>query len=263
MSTETVNAEPEEPTPDDLPIEAETPDQEPLARPMGVRSKTKTGSSKPRVSPRPSTRTPVEPKPRVPNRVTSVWQFAYHRLQLLRSSGAIRREALLTALLLILIFALPYASWLRRWTLPDSLQSFGTVVLPLALAWAWLNRYRLMLPELDTLMKRYQAGRIDRLTPGEKWAREEREYNAVLSLLKEKPLPAKRLFFPLFLASVFTCIAMWINDPTVTGLAFVFLVISLVGYRHGTQTLRVAVFPLLFLFLMVPIPGEWLETARV
>jgi hypothetical protein len=147
--------------------------------------------------------------------------------------------------------------------LPDSLQSYGMAILPLTVGWLWLNRYRLMLPELDTLMKRYQAGRIDRLTSAEKWVREEREYNAVISLLKEKPLPPKRLFWPLLAASLFTVIAIWIDDPSITALGFVFVVIGLVGYRHGTQALRVAAFPLLFLFLMVPLPGEWLETARV
>ena len=170
---------------------------------------------------------------------------------------------LFTIVLLGLIFALPFVSWMRRFMLADSLQFYGVVILPLTLTWLWLNRYRLMLPELDTLMKRYQAGRMDRLTSAEKWAREEREYNAVISLLKEKPLPPKRLFWPLLLAGLFTSIATWINDPTVTALALVFLVIGLVGYRHGTQALRVAAFPLLFLFLMVPIPGDWLESARV
>jgi hypothetical protein len=199
----------------------------------------------------------------VPTNISSVWQFAYHRLQILRSSSAVRKEVLFTGLLFFLIFALPFVSWLRRWALPDSPQGYGIVVLPLAFAWVWLNRYRLMLPELDTLLKRYQAGRMDRLSSAEKWAREEREYNAVISLLKEKPLPPKRLFWPLVLAGVFTFIATWINDPTITGLAFVFLIIGLVGYRHGTQALRVAAFPLLFLFLMVPIPGQFLESLRV
>lgn len=168
-----------------------------------------------------------------------------------------------TTLLLALIFAVPFVSWMRRWLLADSLQFYGIVILPLTLVWVWLNRYRLMLPELDTLMKRYQAGRMDRLSSAEKWAREEREYNAVISLLKEKPLPPKRLFWPLLLAGFFTVIATWINDPTITALAFVFLVIGLIGYRHGTQALRVAAFPLLFLFLMVPIPGTLLASARV
>ena len=182
---------------------------------------------------------------------------------MLRSSRAVRREFIFATLLLAVIFAVPFVGWLHRWMLPDSLQSYGMAILPLAVGWLWLNRYRLMLPELDTLMKRYQAGRIDRLTSAEKWVREEREYNAVISLLKEKPLPPKRLFWPLLLASLFTVIAIWIDDPSITALAFVFVVIGLIGYRHGTQALRVAAFPLLFLFLMVPLPGEWLETARV
>jgi hypothetical protein len=277
LSSDTVNSEPEEPTaedllrePDDLPIEAddlpttaETPAKEALPKPKPARAKARSGTAKPRVPTRPSTRVPAEPKPRIPTHVSSVWQFAYHRLQVLRGSGAVRRETIFVVLLLGLVFAAPFASWVRRWTLPDALQGFGIVILPLTLAWVWLNRYRLMLPELDTLLKRYQAGRVDRLSSAEKWAREEREYNAVISLLKEKPLPPKRLFWPLLLSSFFTAIAIWINDPTITALAFVFMIITLVGYRHGTQVLRVAAFPLLFLFLMVPVPGEALESARV
>ncbi len=269
MPTDTVNSEPEEPNSDpileiNLPVEAEdSEDEEPEPLPKPSRSKSKTVSARSRVPTRPSKREPVEPKPRVPTRVSSVWQFAYHRLLVLRGSSAVRREVILTALLLGLIFAVPFMSWLRRWLLSDSLQLYGIAVLPLTFAWVWLNRYRLMLPELDTLMKRYQAGRMDRASSAEKWAREEREYNAVISLLKEKPLPPKRLFWPLLLASVFTCAAIWISDPTVTALAFVFMIIGLVGYRHGTQALRVAAFPLLFLFFLVPIPGSWLESGRV
>lgn len=199
----------------------------------------------------------------MPTNVASVWQFAYHRLQTLRSSRAVRKEVLITTALIVLIFAAPFVSWLRRWLLADSLQSFGVIVLPLTLLWLWLNRYRLMLPELDTLMKRFQAGRMDRLTALEKWMREEREYNAVLPMLQEKQLPPKRLLWPLLLASVFTFLMSWINDPTLTALAFVLLMIGLVAYRHGTQALRVMFFPLTFLFLMVPFPGELLESARV
>ena len=249
-------------------MEAEAPEEEEedddsLPPPRTVRSKSNKGAGRTRVSTRSPQREAGVPKPRVPTRVSSVWQFAYHRLLVLRSSSAVRREVIFTSLLLVLIFGPAYLSWLRRWLLPDSLQFYGVVILPLALGWIWLNRYRLMLPELDTLMKRYQAGRLDRLSASEKWAREEREYNAVVSLLKEKPLPPKRLFWPLLLAGAFTCVATWINDPTITALAFVFLIIGLVGYRHGTQALRVAAFPLLFLFLMVPIPGDLLESARV
>lgn len=275
LSIDTVNSEPEEPTEDDLPIEAaspeaETQDEEPAPKPKSVRPKSKTSASKSksstaksRVPTRSAKRPAAEPRPRVPTNVSSVWQYAYHRLQVLRSSSAVRKEVLLTTLFLCLTFAAPMVSWMRRWLLADSLQSFGAVVLPLTLLWLWLNRYRLMLPELDTLMKRYQAGRMDRLTSVEKWMREEREYNAVISLLKEKPLPPKRLLWPLLLASVFTFLMTWINDPTFTALAFVFLVIGLVGYRHGTQALRVMVFPLLFLFLMVPLPGVWLENVHI
>jgi len=241
----------------------EDEDEEPLPKPRPARKKSKVADSRARGNARSTKRAPAESKPRVPTRISSVWQFAYHRLQVLRSSGAARREMLFTTVLLGLIFALPFVSWMRRFLLADSLQFYGVVVLPLTLTWVWLNRYRLMLPELDTLMKRYQAGRMDRLTSAEKWAREEREYNAVISLLKEKPLPPKRLFWPLLLAGFFTAIATWINDPTVTALAFCFIMIGLVGYRHGTQALRVAAFPLLFLFLLVPIPGDLLESARV
>ena len=303
MSSETVNSQPEEPTSDDLhelikddlhepikddlhelieddlhepieddlhePIEDDLPAredpsaQEPRPKRKTTRLRSKMGAAKPKVSPRPSDREVAEHKPRVPTNVSSVWQFAYHRMQMLRSSRAVRRESLFAAVLLLLIFANPFVTWFQRWMLPDSLQAFGVAILPMTLGWLWLNRYRLMLPELDTLLKRYQAGRIDRLTSAEKWVREEREYNAVISLLKEKPLPPKRLFWPLLLASFFTVIAIWINDPTITALAFVFTMIGLVGYRHGTQALRVAAFPLLFLFLMVPLPGDWLEAARV
>ncbi|MCW3095551.1 MAG: hypothetical protein JWL77_1169, partial [Chthonomonadaceae bacterium] len=256
--------EPEEPTEDDLPVETEGPDdEESLPERRIVRSKSKSGSSRSRDSARSSKREPAEPKLRAPTRVSSVWQFAYHRLQVLGNSSAARREVVFITLLLVLIFAVPFVSWMRRFLLPDSLQFYGVVILPLTLGWIWLNRYRLMLPELDTLMKRYQAGRMDRLSPAEKWAREEREYNAVVSLLKEKPLPPKRLLWPLVLAGIFTFVATWMDDPTITGLAFVFLVIGLVGYRHGTQALRVAAFPLLFLFLLVPIPGDLLESVRV
>lgn len=261
MSSETVPSQPEEPTEDDLPAEDEAPFQEPPTPSKPARPAPQT-AAKAGVSSRAPARPAVAPKPRVPTNVSSVWQFAYHRLQVLRSSRAVRRELLFATLLLTLLFAFPFVSWLRRWTLADSLQSYGVAILPLTLGWIWLNRYRLMLPELDTLMKRYQAGRMDRLSPFEKWMREEREYNAVISLLKEKPLPPKRLFWPLVLASLFTVVAMWINDPTTTALAFVLLIAGLVGYRHGTQAVRVAAFPLLFLLSMVPLPGVWLDTAR-
>ncbi len=252
MSSETVNSQSEE--------TAET-DATDLPVPLPKRKPAVTGAKK-KVKKRAPELPAVESPLRGPGRVSSVWQFAYYRLNALRRSRAARRELLFIGVLLMLLFAAPAVGWIHRWTLPGSLQGYGLVVMPLTAAWVWLNRFRLMLPELDTLMKRHQAGRMDRRTAAEKWAREEREYNAVISLLKEKPLPPKRLVLPMMLASVFTVTAIWINDPTITALAFVLLIMGLVGYRHGTQALRVAVFPLFFLFLMVPLPGVLLEEMR-
>ncbi len=200
---------------------------------------------------------------RGPGKAASVWQFAYFRLGTLRRSRAVRSELIFIGVLLALLFGAPAAGWIQRWVLPESLQGYGLVVVPLALAWVWLNRFRLMLPELDTLLKRHQAGRMDRRSAADKWISDEREYSSVIPLLKEKPLPPKRLLFPLMFAGLFTIAAIWINDPTVTALAFVLLIIGLVGYRHGTQALRVSVFPLTFLCLMIPIPGQALEMARI
>jgi hypothetical protein len=111
------------------------------------------------------------------------------------------------------------------------------LVLPLTLAWLYLNRYRVVLPELDSLNERFT------------------ETSVIRFLMEEEIEEPKRLRWPLALAVLFTPFALWTGDPTLTCMAFVLLLVGVIGYRFGTLALRTLAFPLAFLATMIPVVG--------
>jgi hypothetical protein len=190
--------------------------------------------------------------------ITTVWQYAYQRLERLRRLRRVRLEVALDVLLMLLLFGPSLLTWWRRWTLPASPQGYAVLVLPLTLAWLWLNRFRLAIPELDMLRKRFMEAQGKRGTVAES-ARSAQDASIVRMLMEERLPRPKRLLWPLALACLLTSFAYWVNDPTLTCTAFIAMLTGLIVYRHGTQALRVAAFPLCFLLLMIPLPGVVLD----
>lgn len=174
-------------------------------------------------------------------RYMTPWQCAQIRLRGLLRSPSARLEVLSVVAMFALMFGPSLLTWWRRWTLPTSLQGYGVLVLPLVLGWLWLNRYRVALPELDSLNERFT------------------ETSVIRFLMEEKPEEPKRLRWPLILAALFTPFALYTGDPTLTCLAFVALLVGFLGYRHGTFMLRVLAFPLALLATMIPAPGVLLD----
>ncbi len=200
--------------------------------------------------------TAVDPRESL-SKVGSVWQFAYHRLNALRNNPSVRREAIVVTLFMVAFFWLPALSWTRAWLSPEALQGYAIWVVPLTLFWLYLNRFRLAVPELDELIKRYREGKtgLRRNHRSGEEDREDREMAGVALLLKEKPPPATHYPGLLIGSCIAAPIAFWIGDPTLTALVFVAMVAGIVAYRNGLVVLKIAAFPLTFLLLLVPLPG--------
>jgi hypothetical protein len=169
--------------------------------------------------------------------ITSFTEYARCRLFSLWRQPTVRREVALVVGLLALLFAPALLTWWRRWTLPDSPQGYAVFVLPLALAWLWLVRYRIVLPEFDALNERFTENSVLRF------------------LLEEEPEPARRRLWPFLLGALLTLFAYWTGEPAFTCTAFIALLAGLVVYRLGTQACRVVAFPLLLLLTMIPLPN--------
>ena len=173
--------------------------------------------------------------------VATVWEFARLRIRAGLQSRAIRLEIGGVALALALLFALPLLTWWRHWAQPNSAQNYALWILPLIAGWLWVNRLRVVLPELDELNERFT------------------ERSVLRFLVEEEPEPPKRLRWPLGFAVALTLLALRLGDPTFTGAAFALLLVGIVGYRLGTTALRVLFFPLCLLVLMIPAPGFFLD----
>ncbi len=179
--------------------------------------------------------------PPAPLAYNEPFEYAPVRLRRLLTNPGVRIELIVTIVLFAVMFLPHLWWWALRWTLPDSLQLYGLIVIPLVLAWMWLARWRLVIPELDWLNEQFTEKSVMR------WLTEERH---------EEP---KRLRWTLFLAVPFTLLALWSGEPMLTALAFVGFLTAYLGYRFGTQLLRVMAFPLSFLCLMTPLPGFLLD----
>jgi hypothetical protein len=173
--------------------------------------------------------------------IDSIYAYARCRLTALSRVSAIRREVIVTVGMLVVLFALPFLSWWRRWTLPNSPQGYAPFVLPLVLAWLWVLRFRLVLPELDALNRRFTENSVLRF------------------LLEEEPDPPRRLRWPLFSGGALTLLALLTGEPSLTCTAFLLLLAGIVGFRLGTNALRLVAFPLLLLATMLPLPGLVLD----
>jgi hypothetical protein len=173
--------------------------------------------------------------------IRTPWDYAQYRLTMLRRSRAVQIEFSLVVGLFLVLFGPAFLYWWQRWTLETSPQGYAVGVLPMLLLWLWLNRYRVLLPELDSLNERFT------------------ERSVIRFLLEEEPEPVKRLRWPLALACLWTPLAFWMGDATFTALSFVLMVIGLVGFRFGTIALRLNLFPLTILATLIPIPGVMLD----
>ena len=164
----------------------------------------------------------------------------YH-LRQVGKNVAVHIEVVAVIAILSLLFGAAFLTWWRRWTLPGSLQAYTVLVLPLTLLWLWLNRFRLVVPELDELNQQFT------------------ERSVIRYLMEGEREPPSRLFGPLALSCLFAVFTLWTGEPTLTALAFAATMLGIIAYRQGTHMLRVASFPLAFLFLLVPIPGKILD----
>jgi hypothetical protein len=179
----------------------------------------------------------ADTNPELDYRYMTPWQCAQMRLRALLRSSSVRWEIVAVTAMFLLMFGPALLTWWRRWTLVTTPQTYAVLVLPLALLWLWLNRWRVILPELDSLNERFT------------------ETSVIRFLMEEKPEEPKRLRWPLALAAIFTPFALYAGDPTLTCLAFVGLLVGYIGYRLGTFALRTLAFPLALLATMIPVPG--------
>ncbi len=168
---------------------------------------------------------------------TTPWQYADFRMRSWLENTTLRREVLLAAGMLLLLFGSAFFTWVRRWMLPGSIQGYAVWVLPLTLGWLWVNRRKIVLPELDALNQQFT------------------ERSVLRYLVEEKPEEPKRLLWVLLIGAMLTLAALRFGEPGLTCLAFVVLLTGIIAYRLGTQALRVLAFPLAFLALMIPVPG--------
>ena len=173
--------------------------------------------------------------------ITNVWDYARIRLRQIAHSPAARLECGVVVLALAALFLLPLLSWWRHWLQPTSIQFYAVWVFLLIPVWLWLNRFRIVLPELDSLNERFT------------------ERSVIRFFLEQEPEPQKRLRSPLILGCLLTPLALRMGDASFTGLAFVMLLIGIVAYRFGTSLLRLLFFPFCMLFTLIPAPGSVLD----
>ena len=173
--------------------------------------------------------------------VKSVWEFARLRIKAGLRVPAVRIELAAVALALFVLFALPFVTWWQSWRQPNSLQNYAEWIPLLLGGWLWLNRHRIVLPELDDLNERFT------------------ERSVIRFLVEMEPEPLRRLRSPLVFAALLTPLALRMADPTFTCAAFVLLLAGIVAYRIGLAELRVLFFPFCLLALMIPLPGFLIE----
>jgi len=189
----------------------------------------------------------------------TVWDYARHRLRVGLRKPAVRLETGVTLLLLLLLAAPSLLTWSHRWLLTASPQAGALLVAPLTLAWLWLNRLRLAVPELDAVRQKVNA---NELTPQESFPEDDNETLVIRLLNEGHQEPVTRPFWPLLIGCLFYAAAFWIREPALTCLGFILVLVGVVGYRWGASVLRVSVFPFLFLLLMIPIPGILLDVTN-
>ena len=165
------------------------------------------------------------------------WEYADFRMRSWVKSPKIRREFLLVVGMLCLLFALPFLTWVRRWMLPGAIQGYAVWGIPLALGWLWINRHKIVLPELDELNQQFT------------------ERSVLRFLVEEVPDEPKRSLWPLVVGAILTPIALRYGEPAGTFLAFLIVLIGIIAYRLGVQTLRGVAFPLALLALITPLSG--------
>src|ERR1041384_830551 len=90
------------------------------------------------------------------SQVASIWQFAQYRLKTLWATPAVRLEAGLLSVLVLLLFAPAFPGWWQRWMQSASPQFYTVLILPLLLFWVRLKRLRLVVPELDAITQSVQ-----------------------------------------------------------------------------------------------------------
>ncbi|MCS6775801.1 MAG: archaeosortase/exosortase family protein [Chloroherpetonaceae bacterium] len=174
-------------------------------------------------------------------RFMTPWQCARIRLRALWQSPPVRLEIFATVALFALIFGPELPRWWQRWALESLLQIYALPALLLVPLWLYLNRWRILLPELDNLNERFT------------------ETSVIRFLMEEDMEEPKRLRWPLLIAALATPLALFSREPTLTFLACVGLLAAYIGYRHGTFALRVLATPLLFLTTLTPVPGPLMD----
>jgi hypothetical protein len=185
----------------------------------------------------------AETPPPAASKVNSLTAFARCRLAAILHSPSVRRESVIIAVLMGVLYIHPALTWWRRWVLPGGPQGYAVFVVPLFLAWLWVGRYRIVVPEADALFARF----VDK--------------DVLRFLMENEPEQPKRIYWLFWVGCVLSVATLWLREPSFTCLAFCITLLGFVGYRQGTFTLRVMVFPLLLLFTMIPLPGilvDWI-----
>ncbi len=186
------------------------------------------------------------------NQLVSEWQFAKIRYDRLSNNPELRLEWIIVLGLLVLVFAPAYQIWYRRWMLNGSMQAYAVFVLPISLIWCWFARYKLILPEVPPIRKYL---RYERRTRVKEKKLGERDKTVLQFLITEKPVLDPRSSMLLILAILVDIPAFWFRDATLLGLGFALTVPGIIAYRHGWYVIQAAIYPLLMLFVMIPMPG--------
>jgi hypothetical protein len=179
----------------------------------------------------------AETPPPAASKINSISAFARCRLAAIARSAAVRRELIIVFVLMAVVYAHPALTWWRRWTLPGGPQGYAVFVVPIILAWLWIARYRVVVPEIDNLFERFV------------------DTDVLRYLMEVEPEQPRRLRWLFGTGCIMTLATLWMREPSFTCLAFCVTVLGLVGYRQGTFAVRVLIFPLLLLFSMIPLPG--------
>ena len=186
------------------------------------------------------------------NELISEWQFAKIRYDKLKRQRALWLEWLIVGGMLAVVFAPAYHLWYRRWMLNGSFQTFAVFILPICAYWCWVARFKLVLPEVPPIRKFLRYERRTRVTEKKLG---ERDKTVLKFLITEKPVLDPTSPILLILAVLVDIPAFWLRDPTLLGLGFALTVPGIILYRHGWYVIQAAIFPLLMLFVMIPLPG--------
>ena len=161
---------------------------------------------------------------------------------------------LLVTIVLVLVFAGPAITWIHRWILSPAIQCYAILIIPAVVYWIWIARRRLAMPEVIIIREVIRLERQTRITPKEIGERDKTVLNV---LLEQPPVQDVRSAILLYCVLAFDSFAFWIRwrpFPYVPGIYTDNCWVGAIPPHEGFA-FKAAMFPCLFMFAMIPIPG--------